>query len=102
MRARIPALIAALALPGAVRGQFENPQDKILEITKAVAEEMQEIDKLLLQSTPRDTGQAATAMKRNVERIDALLKQTAKSQNNVVKNIDELIKQLEKMKGNGT
>ena len=100
MKLYLPILVAALSLPAQVTAQFDNPEQKIQEIAEQIAEELQEIDRLLLQTGSGKAGaEAAEAMGRNAERIDELLKQTTKSQAIAVKRIDELIEELQKMGG---
>jgi len=96
------ALMVTLALTAPITAQFEDPREKISDIATKIAEEMKEIDRLLLQTSKKTDGaEAAAAMKRNVERIDELLKQTSESQRSAVQRIDELIKELAKMSGSG-
>lgn len=100
MNLRIPILLSALTLAAPLAAQFDDPQVKIAEIATEIAEELQEIDRLLLQTGKKVSGrESVEGMKRNVKRIDELLKQTTKSQRVAVKRIDELIKELEKLGG---
>ena len=85
-------VIPALAfLAAAVPAQFEQPEQKIQEIAEEVAEQMQEIDKLLLQAPKTGGAGAAEQMAEAVKKMDELLDQTTESQGQVVKKIDELI-----------
>ena len=97
---RIPLLMAVLALPVPISAQFENPEDRVRELAQEIADELVQIDQLLLQTGQAGNGAvAADAMRENVKRIDELLKQTSESQGIAVQRIDELIKELEKMGG---
>ena len=94
----IPFLLTVCgALCPRASAQFENPAEKIKEIAEEVAKELQEIDRLLLQT---GTGSnAAEGMKSAAKRMGELLDQSKASQGKVVNKIDELIKTLEQMKG---
>ena len=103
MKLYLPILVAALTLTAPLTAQFdtqENPEKKIAELADQIANELQEIDRLLLQTGDEGgAANAAEAMARNVKRIDELLKQTTKSQQTAVQRIDELIVELEKLGG---
>jgi methyl-accepting chemotaxis protein len=102
--------LAAAAVGNDARAQFgeDGGPEKIKQIVKEVAEQMQEIDRLLLRSTAPDKGAAESAkeaaknLARSVENIDKLLEQTTKNQTEVVRGIDDLIKEIEKMRSSGT
>jgi methyl-accepting chemotaxis protein len=108
MRTQTLALVfgMAVAVAGDLRAQFgeSDGPDKIKQIVKEVAEQMQEIDRMLLRSTSPDKGaaEAAKGLARSVEKIDELLEQTTKTQTEVVRGIDDLITEIEKMRGSGT
>ncbi len=99
MNIRVLITSAALALSPALAAQLDNPQEKIRELAHEIATEMQEIDKLLLQTRPQNLGAAAENMRKTSERIDKLLEQTSKSQKTTIKRIDELIAEIEKLGG---
>lgn len=116
-RFRAAAVLAALfaLCPTAVRAQLEgDPQERIKEIARKVAEEMKEIDRMLLEAASRSrqgatsgeaagtTGEAAGGMERSVERMRQLLQQSSTSQGQTVQNISELIREIESMKGSGS
>jgi methyl-accepting chemotaxis protein len=97
---RIPILIATLALPVPLAAQFDNPQEKIRDLAEEIAGEMQEIDRLLLQTgAAGSAAKAAKAMEQNVRRMDKLLEQTTETQATTVQRIDDLIKEIEKLGG---
>ena len=97
---RIPVLFALLALPAPGMAQFDNPEEKIQEITQQIADELVEIDRLLLETGANSKiREAGEAMERSVQRMDELLKQTMESQGSAVQRIDELITELEKLPG---
>lgn len=108
MLERISTLAMVLAgslLSAGVTAQFgpdEGPE-KIKRIVKEVADQMQAIDRLLLQTSAEKGAarEAGKAMARNVEQIDKLLDQTTQSQTSVVRGIDDLINEIEKMRGQG-
>ena len=100
MKLYLPILVAALTVPAPLAAQFDDPENKIQELADEIALELQEIDRLLLQTGIKGGAEnAAEAMARNVKRIDELLKQTTKSQQTAVQRIDDLIKELEKLGG---
>ena len=99
MRAHL--ILVALLLSSAVPAQFDNPEKKIQEIVDQVAEQMQEIDELLLKARPDSLKGAAEGAAQAAEKIEELLDQTTKSQGEVVTKIDELIKVIQQMKGQG-
>lgn len=87
--------LPCIAVPA--RAQFENPEEKIREIAEEVAEQLAEIDRLLLQrpnSGSSGSGSAAEGMRQASEKMKKLLDQTTDSQQNVVKKMDELIEQV--------
>ena len=72
---RTAFLWAALILPTTGAAQFDNPEQKIQELTEQIATDLQEIDKLLLQTGAKGGADAAESMARSVEKIDELLDQ---------------------------
>jgi hypothetical protein len=82
-------LIAA-ALPA----QIDDPRERIKDITRRVAEEMAEIDKLLLR---RDPARAAERIEEATKQMQQLLEQTRGSQDRVIQGIDELMQQIRDM-----
>lgn len=106
MDIRTLALLAAGSmLASGVTAQFgpDEGAEKIKRIVKQVADEMEQIDRLLLQTGTGKAaaGEAGAAIGRNIERIDELLDQTTQSQTSVVRGIDDLIEELDKMRANG-
>ena len=98
---RLPVLLTMLALPVPLAAQFEqNPEERIREIADEIADELQEIDKLLLQTgSAKQAGHAAESIASVSKRMNDLLEQTTKSQTNAVKRMDELISEIEKISG---
>jgi hypothetical protein len=90
-------LVAFGLLLGQATAQVDDPRQKVLEISKRIAEEMAEIDRLLLQGSGEALRAAREAAQRNQKLLDELLKQTQQSQGNVVKSIDELIQEIERL-----
>lgn len=91
------ALLIAFTAP--LQAQ-EDPREKMKEILEQVANEMTQIDKLLLETSRNK--ESAKQMKKtleSLEKLNKLLDNVGKSQERVVKGIDELLKQAEKMKG---
>jgi hypothetical protein len=93
-------LLAAAGLPMAGAAQFDDPQQKIRDLTERIAKDLQEIDELLLQTGAKGIAQAADSMARSAAKLDELLEQAETSQGSAVQGIDELIQQLEQMRGN--
>lgn len=97
---RIPFLLALMALPAPAWAQFDNPEDKIQEISQQIADDLAEIDRLLLETgAASKVREAGETMQRTVERMDELLEQTIDSQTAATERIDQLIKELEKLPG---
>jgi hypothetical protein len=97
------ALAAALAWAGPIAAQIGgDPQTRVRDIARKVAEEMKEIDRLLLETTAKgrsasSAGAAADGMRRSVEQMRELLKQTSGSQSQTVEKLGELIKEIQDM-----
>jgi hypothetical protein len=90
--------VAAFGLVlGQTTAQVDDPRQKVLEISKRIAEEMAEIDRLLLQGSGEALRAAREAVQRNQKLFDDVLKQTQQSQGNVVKSIDDLIQEIERL-----
>lgn len=88
-----------LAVTAPLPAQFVDPRKKIREIVEEVAQEMREIDRMLLQTGGAGAQKAAERMARNAERIEKLLEQTRNSQGKVVDRIDKLLEEIQKMAG---
>lgn len=100
MKLTVSFLWTALLVAAPAASQFEDPQRKIKEIANEIAGELQEIDRLLLQTGQEGGAKAAAeGMARAAQRIDDLLEQTAQSQEAAAKRMDELIKEIEKLSG---
>ena len=90
---RVPLILLFLAcIAPAPRTQ---DLDAIKQILAKVAEEMDEIDRLLRESS--NTRAAAASMGETVSRIEQLLDQTQESQTTVVTEIDKLLEELNKL-----
>jgi hypothetical protein len=85
-------LLVACALVGAPRTQ--GPEETVKKILHEVAEEMREIDRLLLSSSQRE---AREALERGAAGLQKLIDQTRDSQGRVVRGIDRLIEELQSM-----
>ncbi len=93
---RVPLILLFLAcIAPAPRTQGGQDLDAIKQILAKVAEEMDEIDRLLRESS--STRAAAAGMAENVSRIEELLDQTQESQTTVVTEIDKLLAELDKL-----
>lgn len=90
------AATALLVTPAAA--QFDRPEERVRQIADEIAEEMREIDRLLLQ---RPAADAAEGMARAAERMNELLRQTGASQGSVATKIDELIREIQKLQREG-
>ena len=93
---RILFLSSAFALlAAAAPGQLgPDPRDQMKQIAEKVAEEMKEIDRLLIT---RDAGKAASeAAQRSAECIQKMLDGAGSSSKRVQQGIDELLEQLSK------
>ena len=77
----------------------EDPREKIREKLAQIQKGMREVDNKLRETGSTD--QAAAEMKRNVKRIEELLKNVGEAQKKVVKDIEELIKQLQQLPRSG-
>lgn len=85
-------VLAILACATTSRAQV-GPEEAVKKILDTINQELEEIDKMLLESSKRDAvGDAAAP-----ERIKRLIEETKGSQDRVVRGIDDLIKQLEQM-----
>lgn len=84
------AFLLAFALPAApVRAQGQDPMREIQEIARRVAEQLQEIDRLLLESSDgKAEGRPLDKLQRSREQSET-----------VEQGIDELIEKLTEMKG---
>lgn len=93
---RLLMLTTAVALLGAVApAQLgPDPRDQMRQIADKVAEEMKEIDRMLMS---RDAGKSASeAVERSVEGLEKMLDGAQTSNKRVQQGIDELIEQLSK------
>lgn len=93
---RFMLLSSAVALfAGLAPGQIgPDPRDQMKQIANKVAEEMKEIDRLLLT---RDAGKAASeAVQRSANGIQKMLDGAQSSNKRVQQGIDELLEQLGK------
>jgi hypothetical protein len=93
---RIPLLAAAaLLLPSFAMAQLgPDPREQMKQIADKVAEEMKEIDRLLMS---RDAGQGANeALERSTAGIQKMLEGADSSNKRVQQGIEELIEQLSK------
>jgi hypothetical protein len=93
---RLLLLTSAVALLGAVApAQLgPDPRDQLRQIAEKVAEEMKEIDRLLMA---RDAGkETAAALERSVGGLEKMLEGAQTSNKRVQQGIDELIEQLSK------
>ncbi len=89
-------LLAAGGAP--LAAQQVGPEDAIKKILDEVGNEMQEIDRLLLQSAHKP---AAEGMQQNADKLRELMNQTQDSQGRVVRGLDRLIDELQKMQQSG-
>jgi hypothetical protein len=85
------SFLVMLATPVAAQ---VGPEETIRKILEEVGKEMQEIDRLLLQSARQP---ASDGMERNVERLRELMDQTTNSQDRVVRGLDQLIEEIQRM-----
>jgi hypothetical protein len=91
LRSLLPIAFAALAAAGTAQ---IDPQNKLLEIADKVAEEMKEIDRLLMQRAT--SGEAAKALDRSAQGIQKMLEEVDGTSKSVCKGIDALMEELEK------
>ncbi len=91
------AWLVLTAVP--LAAQIDDPRERLKDISRRIAEEMQEIDKLLLQ---RDAAGAGERIERAAKQMQELLDQAQQSQDRVVQGIDELIRQIEQMQQPGS
>lgn len=89
------ALFAALSAPA--RAQDEDPRAKIKELAQKVADELQNVDRLLLQRERGSQQGAREAMERARAGIQKLLDESKQGQQEAAKGIDELIAEIQKM-----
>ncbi len=90
LRTTITALAVTLFTVGTLPAQI-GPQDNIKKILETIDEELQEIDRLLMQSRNRQSGSSSA------DQMRKLIKETQGSQKRVVRGIDQLIEELNNM-----
>lgn len=97
LRTVIFMLGLALAAPVTSANAQVSPDEAIKKILRTIDEELEEIDRLLLQSRKEPGGDARSAAD-----IEKLMKETQGSQKRVVRGIDQLIEELQKMQSSGS
>lgn len=101
----LAALGSVFAWTAPVTAQVD-PREQIERVLDDISEQMDEIDRLLLQasregkSTSSEAGGSSSAGESG-KRVRDLIDRTQKGHDNVVKGIDELIEALNKMQGSG-
>jgi hypothetical protein len=87
------ALVGGMLRPAAA--QDEDPRAKIKELAQKIAEELQNVDKLLLQ---REAGGARAAMDRASSGMAKLLEESKRGQAGASQGIADLIAELDKLR----
>ena len=96
MKALITTAVLLGALASPTFAQID-PSENIKRILESIDEELEEIDRLLLESSRKPDGAATSG----VEHMRKMVKETQGSQERVVKGLDELIEELQRQQQGG-
>lgn len=90
------ALVAGIAVPASLAAQqatAHDPHSTIRQLTERIADEMQRVDGLLVE-TGRPDAEDGTGPARSVQQAGARLDETSTTQARVVRGLDALIEEL--------